>query len=347
MCLDLSKMCPHNKCRSDLAADQVEEGLEEFTPTERLEEVGINKGDLKKLMDSGYYTVESILMSTRKALCEVKGLSDAKIEKVIEGAKKLAPATGTFSTAKEYAMIRQRDIVHISTGCQAFDELLGGGVETKAITEVFGEWRTGKTQICHTLCVTAMINEQRAGKVVFIDAEGTFRPERIKPIAERFNIDEDVVLDNIVFARVHTFEQQLDCLVEVAAKMSEEPYKLLVMDSITANMRADFVGRGELAERQQKLGQLMSRLRKLAEAFNVAVVITNQVVSDPSGGMTFVADPKKPVGGHVMAHASTVRLSLRKGKGESRCVKVVQSPNLPEAEATFAISADGVTDYKD
>lgn len=88
-------------------------------------------------------------------------------------------------------------------------------------------------------------------------------------------------------------------------------------------------------------------MRKLAEEFNIAVFYTNQVMSDPSGGAMFVADPKKAIGGHVVAHASTVRLSLRKGKGEQRLVKVVQSPSLAEAEASFQIGADGIIDYKD
>ncbi len=129
--------------------------------------------------------------------------------------------------------------------------------------------------------------------------------------------------------------------------MSEEPFKLLIIDSITANLRVDYNGRGELAERQQRLGIMMSRLRKLADEYNVAIVITNQVMSDPSGGAMFVVDPKKPLGGHVLAHASTIRLSVRKGKAEQRVIKVVDAPNLPEAEASYTITAQGITDYAD
>lgn len=265
-----------------------------------------------------------------------------------QAAKKVAVGFG-IQSAKDYEAQRQREIVHISTGCEAVDSVLGGGIESKAITEVFGEWRTGKTQLCHTLCVTTQMGNggQGAGKVAYIDTEGTFRPDRIRPIAERFNLDADAVLDNIVFARAFTYEQQFDFLPPLAAKMSEEPFKLLIMDSITANMRTEFCGRGELAERQQKLGQLMARLRKIAEEFNCAVLVTNQVISDPSGGAMFVSDPKKPVGGHVMAHASTIRLSVRKGKAEQRLLKVVDSPNLPEAEASYAIGPNGINDFKD
>lgn len=129
--------------------------------------------------------------------------------------------------------------------------------------------------------------------------------------------------------------------------MSEEPFKLLIIDSITANLRVDYNGRGELAERQQRLGVMMSRLRKLADEYNVAIIITNQVMSDPSGGAMFVVDPKKPLGGHVLAHASTIRLSVRKGKAEQRVIKVVDAPNLPEGEASYIITAQGVADYAD
>ncbi|KAI3437822.1 hypothetical protein D9Q98_000269 [Chlorella vulgaris] len=325
------------------------EEADEFQPLERLEALGINKGDIKKARDGGFNTCESMLMNTKKRLSEIKGLSEAKVEKMQEACKQLCPQFSGFQTAKEVESQRQTSVVKISTGSMALDELLGGGIETKAITEIFGEWRTGKTQLCHTLCVTTQIGNENggAGKVAYIDTEGCFRPERIRPIAARFGLDADAVLDNVVYARAHTWEQQFDYLVPLAAKMAQEPFRLLIMDSITANLRVDFSGRGELAERQQRLGQLMQRLRKLSEEYNIAVLITNQVISDPSGGAMFVADPKKPVGGHVLAHASTFRLSVRKGKAEQRLMKVVDAPNLPESEASYAISTDGIVDYKD
>ncbi|KAL6772113.1 DMC1 [Auxenochlorella protothecoides x Auxenochlorella symbiontica] len=286
-------------------------------------------------------------MQPKKRLVEIKGLSEAKIDKLVEASRNACPNFGIMS-ARDFEGQRQRQIVHISTGCQALDELLGGGIESKAITEIFGEWRTGKTQLCHTLCVTTQMGEGlAAGRVAYFDTEGTFRPERIRPIAERFNLDGDAVLSNVLYARAYTFEQQYDLLEPLAAKMAEEPFKLLIMDSIAANMRVDYSGRGELAERQQKLGLLMNRMRKLADEFNIAILITNQVISDPSGGAMFVVDPKKPVGGHVMAHASTIRLSVRKGKAEQRLMKVVDAPNLAEAEASYAISGQGIIDYKD
>lgn len=159
-------------------------------------------------------------------------------------------------------------------------------------------------------------------------------------------MDPGAVLDNIIYARAYTYEHQYNLLLGLAAKMSEEPYRLLIVDSVIALFRVDFTGRGELAERQQKLAQMLSRLIKIAEEFNVAVYMTNQVIADPGGGM-FISDPKKPAGGHVLAHAATIRLMFRKGKGEQRVCKVFDAPNLPEAEAVFQITSGGIADAKD
>ncbi|CAD2216532.1 meiotic recombination protein DMC1 [Angomonas deanei] len=235
----------------------------------------------------------------------------------------------------------------MTTGSTALDQLLGGGIESRSITEAFGEFRTGKTQIAHTLCVTCQLPTSMGGgngKAVYIDTEGTFRPERIKPIAERFGLDNAAILENIMVARAYTHEHQAHLLSLVAAKMAEDQFSLLVVDSITALFRVDFSGRGELAERQQKLGKMLSHLMKIAEEYNVAVFITNQVVSDPGGASMFVADPKKPVGGHILAHASTTRLSLRKGRGDQRVCKIFDSPSLPEAECVYSISDQGIVD---
>ncbi|XP_050393665.1 meiotic recombination protein DMC1/LIM15 homolog [Patella vulgata] len=340
------------------AEDQVVEpalGIDEdddisiFQDIDQLQNHGINIADIKKLKQAGINTIKGIQMTTRKKLCNIKGISEAKMEKIKEASAKLA-VTG-FSTALEYAE-KRRQVFKVSTGSQELDKLLGGGMESMAITEAFGEFRTGKTQISHTLCVTAQIpgnNGYSGGKVVFIDTENTFRPDRLKDIADRFNLDQSAVLDNVLYARAYTSEHQYELLDFVAAKFYEEPgvFKLLIVDSIMALFRVDFSGRGELADRQQKLAQLLSRLQKIAEEYNVSVFVTNQMTSDPGAGMSFQADPKKPIGGHILAHASTVRVSLRKGRGENRIAKIYDSPDLPENEATFAISTGGIIDAKE
>ncbi|KAD4180283.1 hypothetical protein E3N88_28874 [Mikania micrantha] len=260
-----------------------------------------------------------------------KGLSEANVDKICEAAEKIV--NFGYITGSD-ALLRRKAVVRVTTGSQALDELLGGGIETLQITEAFGEFRSGKTQLAHTLCVTTQLPTSMKGgngKVAYIDTEGTFRPDHIVPIAERFGMDAGAVLDNILYARAYTYEHQYNLLLGLAAKMSEEPFRLLIIDSVIALFRVDFTGRGELAERQQKLAQMLSRLTKIAEEFNVAVYMTNQVIADPGGGV-FISDPKKPAGGHVLAHAATVRLMFRKGKGEQRVCKVFDAPN-PESEA--------------
>uniref|UniRef100_A0A3P8Q9S6 Meiotic recombination protein n=1 Tax=Astatotilapia calliptera TaxID=8154 RepID=A0A3P8Q9S6_ASTCA len=329
-----------------VAEDQVVEDDSSFQDDEEsffqdidlLQKHGINMADIKKLKSVGICTVKGIQMTTRKALCNIKGLSEAKVEKIKEAAGKLLNVG--FQTAFEYSA-RRKQVFHVTTGSQEFELIC-----------LLLEFRTGKTQLSHTLCVTAQLPGEdgySGGKVIFIDTENTFRPDRLRDIADRFNVDHDAVLDNVLYARAYTSEHQMELLDFVAAKFHEEGgvFKLLIIDSIMALFRVDFSGRGELAERQQKLAQMLSRLQKISEEYNVAVFITNQMTADPGAGMTFQADPKKPIGGHILAHASTTRISLRKGRGEMRIAKIFDSPDMPENEATFAISAGGVTDAKD
>jgi len=263
---------------------------------------------------------------------------------------KLAPpgAGAGFRTALQHS-INRKNVFRVSTGSMEFNKLLGGGLESMAITEVFGETGTGtgKTQLAHTLCVTTQLPGEggfTGGKVIYIDTENTFRPDRLRPIADRYNLNQDAVLDNVLYSRAYTSEQQMELLDFVCAKFHEEPgvFKLLVVDSVMALFRVDFSGRGELAERQQNLAQMLSKLQKISEEYNVAVLVTNQMTADPGATMSFQADPKKPI-----AFASTTRISMRKGRGELRVAKIYDSPDLPENEATFAITAGGLDDAKD
>ncbi|CAG9310774.1 unnamed protein product [Blepharisma stoltei] len=313
-----------------------------YNEVDKLQNYGINVADINKLKTAGLCTVLGVIMTTRKDLINIKGLSDAKVDKILEACTKLESAH--FMTGNELQSKRQM-VFRLSTGSSALDTLLGGGIESMSITEAFGEFRSGKTQIGLTLCVTAQLPKTQGGgegKVAYIDTEGTFRPDRIAQIATRFQANPEEVLENILYARAYTVEHQFQLLTLIAAKMTEEPFSLLIVDSIMALFRVDYSGRGELSERQQVLGKMLSRIMKIAEQFNVAVYLTNQVMADPGGGASFVPDPKKPVGGHVLAHASTTRLYLRKGRGEQRVCKIFDSPCLPEAEATFQIGLGGV-----
>ncbi|KAJ3376140.1 recombinase rad51 [Allomyces arbusculus] len=308
---------------------------------------GITAGDVRKLADAGYYTVEAVAYTPKRLLVEVKGISEAKADKVLAEAFKLVNMGWTTATSMHE---RRAELIHITTGSSELDKLLGGGIETGSITELFGEFRTGKTQLCHTLAVTCQLPVEMGGaegKCLYIDTEGTFRPERCLAVAERFDIDGAAVLDNIAYARAYNSDHQVNLLIQAAAMMAESRYALMIVDSSTALYRTDYAGRGELSARQVHLARFLRGLLRLADEFGIAVVLTNQVVAQVDGGAMFSADPKKPIGGNIMAHAATTRLSLRKGRGDSRICKIYDSPCLPEAEAMFAIAPEGIIDAKE
>ncbi|CAH1365030.1 hypothetical protein MTP99_001342 [Tenebrio molitor] len=316
-------------------------------PVAKLEGNGITAGDIKKLEEAGFYTIESVAFTPKKCLSALKGLSEAKVEKILTEASKFVPMG--FTTATEFHQKRS-EIVQLTTGSKELDKLLGGGIETGSITEIFGEFRTGKTQICHTLAVTCQLpieNGGGEGKCLYIDTEGTFRPERLLAVAERYKMAGQEVLNNVAFARAYNTDHQTQLLIQAAAMMAESRYALLVVDSAMALYRTDYSGRGELSARQMHLARFLRMLLRLADEFGIAVVITNQVVAQVDGAAMFNADPKKPIGGNIMAHASTTRLYLRKGRGETRMCKIYDSPCLPESEAMFAIHPDGIGDAKE
>jgi len=315
-------------------------------PISKLEGNGIVAGDIKRLRESGFNTVESVAFATRRTLQAIKGISENKADKIIEQAAKLVPMGFTTATAFNTA---RSDIIQISTGSLNLDKLLDGGIETGSITELFGEFRTGKTQLCHQLCVTCQLPFDQGGgegKALYIDTEGTFRPERCLAIAERYDLNGEDVLDNIAYARAYNSDHQTKLLTQAAEMMSKSRFALLVVDSATALYRTDYSGRAELAERQMHLARFLRQLMRLADEFGIAVVITNQVVASVDGAM-FQSDPKKPIGGNIMAHASTTRLKFSKSKENERKCLVYDSPNLAEAEAPFLITPDGITDPKE
>eukprot|EP00759_Apiculatamorpha_spiralis_P008052 PhF_6_TR15051/c1_g1_i4/m.23631/K04482/RAD51; DNA repair protein RAD51 len=249
-----------------------------------LEQHGIAGGDIKRLIESGFHTVESIAYAPRKALLNVKGISEAKADKLAAEAARLVPMG--FTTATDYLELR-KDIIRMTSGSREVDRLLGGGVETGSITELFGEFRCGKTQLCHTLCVTCQLPVAQGGAegmALYIDTEGTFRPERLAAIAERYQLDPKGVLDNVAFARAFNTDHQMQLLAQASAMMAETRFALVVIDSATALYRTDYTGRGELAARQIHLGRFLRALTNIAEEYGVAVVVTNQVVAQVDGG---------------------------------------------------------------
>ncbi|KAA0055743.1 DNA repair protein RAD51-like protein [Cucumis melo var. makuwa] len=311
-------------------ADEIQHGP---FPVEQLQASGIAAMDVKKLKDAGLCTVESVAYSPRKELLQIKGISEAKVDKIIEAASKIVPL-GFTSAGQLHA--QRLEIIQLTSGSRELDKILEGGIETGSITEIYGEFRSGKTQLCHTLCVTCQLPLDQGGgegKAMYIDAEGTFRPQRLLQIADRFGLNGADVLENVAYARAYNTDHQSRLLLEAASMMVETRFALMIVDSATALYRTDFSGRGELSARQMHLAKFLRSLQKLAD--------------EVDGSAIFAGPQIKPIGGNIMAHASTTRLALRKGRGEERICKVISSPCLAEAEARFQISAEGVTDVKD
>lgn len=295
---------------------------------------------LRKILTKIFYKVGIPTINTKVILA-----IDVKVEKIKEASNKLVNCG--FVSALIQSDIRTR-VVKITTGCKSFDQMLGGGISTMSTTEVFGEFRTGKTQLSHTLCVTTQLPRDQGGaegKVAFIDTEGTFRPERVRNIAERFGMDGNRCLDNISYVRALNSEHQHELVEQLGMYLSQGGYRLIIVDSIISLFRVDYSGRGELGERQQKLNQHLSKLGRIAEEFNCAVFLTNQVQSDPGASALFASvDGRKPVGGHILAHASQTRILLRKGRGDERIAKIQDSPDCPEGECTYVLGTGGIMD---
>jgi len=321
-------------------ADLVEEvSTENHTDLEEL--AGVGPTIAEKLSEGGYNSYEALAVASPKELSAATGVGESTAQKIILSAR--GKLNIGFMTAETILKQRQQ-VKRLTTGCEKLDAIVGGGLETRAIVEVFGEFRTGKTQIAHQLCVTVQLPPGKGGfkaKALYIDSEGTFRPERLLQIANRYGLDGETVLKNVFYARAYNSDHQI-VIVESAPKLiQEENVKLIIVDSVMSHFRAEYIGRGTLSERQQKLNKFVHKLLQIAEAYNVIVFITNQVMSAPG---IFFGDPTKPVGGHVLAHSSTYRLYLRKSKGDKRVARLIDSPCLPEGEAIFEITENGIED---
>ena len=337
-----------NKSKSEEEEEEAEqiqenENENEYHPIELLQDSGINNNDIKKLVDAGFNSLESIAYTPKKNLVIIKGLSEIKVDKIIKAVYEILKL-GIQPCI--IALEERKKLTRITSGSKELDSLLGGGFESNSITELFGEFRTGKTQICHTLCVTCQLSKSNGGgegKAIYIDTEGTFRPEKLAPIAERFGLDPKEVIENVFYARAYNSDHQNRLLFQVCGLMCEHKFSLLIVDSATALYRTDYTGRGELSNRQMSLAKFLRNLQKIADEHKIVVVITNQVVATVDGN-SFGGNDKKPIGGHIMAHACQTRLFLKKGLKQNRICKVYDSPSLPEAEATYSITDHGIDD---
>ncbi len=303
---------------------------------------GVGEATLKKLRDSGIISIRTLAMYPLRILTDEVGLGTKTAEKLAKAAQDVEKMG--FKSAD--AIWEKRKLLHkLTTGSHNFDELLRGGIEPGALTELYGEYRTGKTQLAHQLCVNVQLQYEQGGlegNALYIDSEGTFRPERIIQMASARDLDYNQVLRNITIGRAYNSDHQILLIKKASSIIEEKSIKLIIVDSLIGHFRSEYIGRGTLASRQQILNTHIHDLLRLSEVYEeLAVVVTNQVSSKPD---VFYGNPTTHTGGHIVAHGSTIRIFLRKGKGEQRVAKVVDAPNIPESDTIFTITEDGIQD---
>ncbi len=337
------------KKKNEEEVEEMEQELETPKEVKKKEEKtladlpGVGAATIEKLEIAGFNDLMGVAVATPGELTDATGMGDSAAKKIIAAARSMLDMG--FSSGMDLYEKRQ-NVMKITTGCKDFDALLGGGVETNGITEAYGQYGSGKSQLAHVLAVRAQLPVGQGGtgsQVVFIDTESTFRPERIIEIAKGLNLDPDEVLKNIKVARAYNSDHQMLLAEKVEDLIKKENLnvKLVIVDSLTAHFRAEFVGRGTLADRQQKLNKHMHILSKLADTMNLCVYVTNQVMAKPD---QFFGDPTEAIGGNIVGHNSQTRIYIRKGKKGTRVGKLVDSPYLPDGEAGFVITTNGIED---
>ncbi len=311
---------------------------------ESIEEIpGIGHSTANKIRELGFHTVESLAMATIRELVQA-GMGEKKAFEIINAAR--SSSSLSFIRVDELFEKRQ-NVLRLTTGSKKLDELLGGGLETQAITEFYGEYGSGKSQLAHQMCVNVQLAPERGGLdggALYIDTENTFRIERISQMARHMGLDLDQVLKGIRLAEAYTSDHQIFLLENSDKVIKENNIRLIIMDSLTAHFRSEYIGRENLAARQQKLNQHMHKLIRLARAFNAVALVTNQVMASPE---VFFEEPIRPIGGHIVAHTSHTRIYLRKARrGPVRIARLVSSPYLPEGECVFRITENGIEDFE-
>jgi len=310
---------------------------------------GVGPVTTKKLADAGIHNIMDLIVRGPVEISDITGMEKDTAEKIVNKAREHLVEGGLISkdfvSASEIYKRRQ-DIGRITTGTNCLDTLFDGGIETQALTEVYGEFGCGKTQLCLTMCVQVQKSKEEGGLeggVIYIDTENTFRPERIVSIANANGMDPQKVLDNIIVARAYNSAHQTLILEEVGPLIEENNIKLIIADSAVGLFRAEYLGRGTLSNRQQKLNHFVHLLSRIAETYNCAAIATNQVMASPD---VFFGDPTRPIGGNVVAHTSTYRIYFKKS-GKKRIARMVDSPHHPEEEVIFALGEAGVMDPED
>lgn len=306
---------------------------------------GVGSGKAKKLEDAGYNDVISIARTSARVLAEdVSGFKEDSAQNVIDAAREMLREGGSkFKTGKEVEQ-HQNNIKTITTGSENLDGMLGGGVATEYTTEAYGKSSTGKTQLCHQLAVNVQLPEDEGGMekgAVFIDTEETFRADRIREMAEAKDLDPDEVLENIHVTRPEDGAEQAQAVKDVMKEINMEEKGIVIVDSIMAHFRAEYSGRGEVGERQDRIGEMLGKLQDIASGYSVAVFYSNQAYDDP--GKMF-GDPTEATGGNVLKHNSSFRIYLQDRGSKGWAAELVDSPNLPQEQVRYEIDSNGICD---
>jgi DNA repair protein RadA len=323
-----------------------EEGNETIEDLDMQDVMGVGPTTAKKLRDNGVVSVMDLAVSNSDEISTVLNVSKEHAASFIIAAQQLLRGSnflGKEFVSADVALETRKKLLRCTTGSKALDKLLLGGIETQSITEFYGEFGSGKSQVCHTLCVLSNQPIEEGGldgASIYIDTEGTFRPERIEQIAMSRGIDPLKALQNIIVCTIYN-SSSLEMIVKDLGKyLKQYKAKLIIIDSIIALHRAEFVGRGTLSDRQQRLNTMVSKIKRVAEIYNIAVVITNQVQASPD---LMFGDPVKATGGNIIGHTSTYRIYLRKS-GENRTAKMIDSPYHPYSDTKFTLTEKGVDD---
>jgi DNA repair protein RadA len=305
---------------------------------------GVGPATAGKLRELGYHTVESLAMATSRELDPV-GVSEKKAFQIIEAARSSIGIA--FIRADELFKMR-KSVLRLSTGSKALDKMVDGGLETQTISEFYGEYGSGKSQICHQLCVNVQLPPEKGGlngSALYVDTENTFRLERIVQMSKAAGLDPEQAVKNIIYAEAYTSDHQMFLLENADEIIKANNIKLIIVDSLTAHFRSEYIGREMLASRQQRLNKHMHKLIGLARAFNAVAVVTNQVMAKPD---QFFGDAIHPIGGNIVGHTSHTRIYLRRAShGPIRIARLVSSPYLPEGEEILKVTENGIEDVSE
>lgn len=297
----------------------------------------------EKLFEGGFYSILDIGASSPSNLSDRTAIGIESAGKLIANAMKIADL-GEFNTGIELYE-KEKDINRLSTGSEALDNLLGGGLVPGNITEMSAPNGIGKTQLGYTLSVMATRPIEEGGldtDVIFIDTENTYKPGRMYMIAEARGYDPVETLGRVHVIQANNSAHQV-LIMEKVRRLSAElgGVKLLIVDSVISHFRSEFIGRGTLAERQGQLGTHLNDLLGFAKSNDAVVYVTNQVQSKPDA---FFGDPNTATGGNIMGHFNAYRLYMRKGKVPKRVVRLNKAPDRPEGECVIELTAKGIDD---